>query len=162
MATVMSLLRASLPIRFLGFLLCLGSSLVLGAAGDAQAAKIKLDFSNLRNHQGRVYISVYLKKDGFPGVAEKAFRREKVELSSAGDFKELTLDDLPEGDLAIAMIHDENSNGILDTNFLGIPTEGYATSNNPKPAMRAPQFEESRITLQKEETKTLDVIFRYP
>ena len=31
----------------------------------------------------------------------------------------------PPGTYALAVIQDENSNGKLDTNLLGIPTEGY-------------------------------------
>ncbi|MFN1836016.1 DUF2141 domain-containing protein [Balneola sp. MJW-20] len=43
-----------------------------------------------------------------------------------------TVDDLPFGDYAIAVYHDKNTNGKLDTNFLGIPKEAYGFSNNAR------------------------------
>ena len=41
---------------------------------------------------------------------------------------------------ALAVIHDENMNGKLDTNRLGMPTEGYGFSNDAKAFLRAPSF----------------------
>ena len=38
--------------------------------------------------------------------------------------------DIPPGTYAIKLHIDENENGELDTNFLGIPREQYGTSNN--------------------------------
>lgn len=43
-----------------------------------------------------------------------------------------TVDDLPFGEYAIAVYHDKNINGKLDTNFLGIPKEAYGFSNNAR------------------------------
>jgi uncharacterized protein (DUF2141 family) len=39
---------------------------------------------------------------------------------------------IPPGTYALAVIHDENSNGKLDTDLLGIPTEGYGFSNDAR------------------------------
>ena len=36
--------------------------------------------------------------------------------------------DIVPGSYAIGVIHDENGNGVLDYNFLGIPSEGYGFS----------------------------------
>lgn len=42
------------------------------------------------------------------------------------------VDALPFGEYAIAVYHDKNKNGKLDTNFLGIPKERYGFSNNAR------------------------------
>ena len=49
-------------------------------------------------------------------------------------------EDIPPGTYALAVVHDENFNGKLDTNFLGIPTEGYGFSNDATAALGAPSF----------------------
>src|SRR5581483_9984203 len=49
-------------------------------------------------------------------------------------------EDIPPGTYAMAVIHDENMNGKLDTNWLGIPTEGYGFSNDAKALLGAPSF----------------------
>ena len=56
--------------------------------------------------------------------------------------------DLPPGVYAVSVRHDENLNGKLDTNFLGIPKEGYGASNNPSKKLREPTFDEGRIELK--------------
>jgi uncharacterized protein (DUF2141 family) len=48
--------------------------------------------------------------------------------------------DIPPGTYAMAVIHDENMNGKLDTNWIGIPTEGYGFSNDAKAMLGAPSF----------------------
>lgn len=49
-------------------------------------------------------------------------------------------ENIPTGTYAIAVIHDENMNGKLDANWLGIPKEGYGFSNTAKGVASAPLF----------------------
>jgi len=49
--------------------------------------------------------------------------------------------DIPPGTYALAVIHDENMDGKLGTNWLGVPTEGYGFSNDAKALMGAPSFD---------------------
>ncbi|MFZ0887958.1 MAG: DUF2141 domain-containing protein [Candidatus Binataceae bacterium] len=44
------------------------------------------------------------------------------------------------GTYALAVIHDENSNGKLDTDLFGIPTEGYAFSKDASAWFGTPSF----------------------
>ena len=50
-------------------------------------------------------------------------------------------EDIPPGRYALAVIHDENMNGKLDANWLGVPKEGYGFSNDAKGLMGAPSFD---------------------
>ena len=56
------------------------------------------------------------------------------------------LRDLRPGKLAIRMFQDEDGNGQLDTNLLGIPTEGWGFSGPPA-SMGPPSFEEAAFEL---------------
>jgi uncharacterized protein (DUF2141 family) len=49
-------------------------------------------------------------------------------------------EDIPPGTYAIAVVHDENMNGKLDANRLGIPSEGYGFSNGARALLSAPSF----------------------
>ena len=51
------------------------------------------------------------------------------------------------GVYAVALFHDENANGHLDTNALGIPTEGYGFSNNPTLYFGPPDLSRVRFSL---------------
>lgn len=58
----------------------------------------------------------------------------------------ITIDSLRYGEYAIKVFHDENSNGELDTNFLGIPTEDYGYSNNASSWFGPPSWENAKFT----------------
>jgi uncharacterized protein (DUF2141 family) len=49
------------------------------------------------------------------------------------------------GVYAISAFHDENRNKELDTNFLGIPTEGWCTSRNAKGFLGPPKFDDAKF-----------------
>ena len=53
-----------------------------------------------------------------------------MRMASPGNSAICQFNDIPPGTYAIAVFHDENANGKLDKNFLGIPCEGYGASNN--------------------------------
>jgi uncharacterized protein (DUF2141 family) len=53
--------------------------------------------------------------------------------------------ELPEGTYAVAVYQDLNQNAQLDSNVFGIPTEPYGFSNNVRPKLRAPSFDETRF-----------------
>jgi len=73
----------------------------------------------------------------FPACTnDPAARHMTVAADKPGD---LHFADLPSGNYAIALFHDENGNGRIDTRF-GIPTEGVGFSNNPRMWFGPPSF----------------------
>ncbi|MBD8525771.1 DUF2141 domain-containing protein [Pseudomarimonas arenosa] len=71
---------------------------------------------------------------------------------SSTDAVELRFENLPAGRYALRLMHDENDNGKLDTNFLGMPEEAYGYSNNPD-VMRAAEFEEAAFEIGDGDTR---------
>ncbi len=63
-----------------------------------------------------------------------------------GEQLKLTVHDLPAGRYAVKLFHDANSNGELDSNMLGIPTEGYGFSNNAG-RFGPPSFEDAAVAV---------------
>ena len=55
-------------------------------------------------------------------------------------------EDIPPGTYALVVLHDENMNGKLDTNWLGIPKEDYGFSNNAKASLGPPSFSAASFT----------------
>ena len=94
----------------------------------------------LRNNEGQVRCSVFKSEVGFPSDPEKAFLKISVKPQNNQalfDFK-----DLAEGEYAMALLHDEDENGEMRTNLIGLPREGWAVSNNaPARMFGAPSFE---------------------
>ena len=66
---------------------------------------------------------------------------------------------LPPGRYAAIVIHDEDDNGRLDTNPMGVPGEGYGVSNDARGFLSAPSFEPAAIAVGDADIATVD---RYP
>ncbi len=58
----------------------------------------------------------------------------------------LKFEGLPSGTYALALIHDENGNGKLDT-MMGIPKEGFGFSNNPAIRFGPPSFASAGVAV---------------
>ncbi|MFC5461506.1 DUF2141 domain-containing protein [Massilia niabensis] len=59
---------------------------------------------------------------------------------------------VPPGTWAVVAYQDENTNGVLDTNFLGIPKEPYGFSRDARSKFGPPGFEDAAIEVGDEAT----------
>jgi uncharacterized protein (DUF2141 family) len=119
-------------------------TLPLGRGGLAQAQQtpqnlIHVEIHGLRNDKGQVLCAIYSSADGFPKKEDKALAHAKSSISDSHAVCEFS--GLNAGTYAISVFHDENSNGKLDRNFIGIPREGVGASNNAKGHFGPPKFE---------------------
>ena len=115
---------------------------LLPAAALAQTSAcpgIHVKILNIRNRNGTVGCALFDSPEGFPRdflASAQNVMEIKVRYTEARcDFEAIS-----PGTYALAVIHDENSNGKLDTNWLGIPTEGYGFSNDAKAVLGTPSF----------------------
>ena len=74
---------------------------------------------------GVLIFQVYDAADAFGDLRDPA---QEIVVDARGD-DEYRLSDLVEGEVAVLVYHDENANGFLDKNFIGIPRETLAISN---------------------------------
>lgn len=95
----------------------------------------------LRNTRGGVSAALFVSRRGFPGDPEKA--RATAYARIEGNRAVLRFEQLPPGKYALSLFHDENGNYALDTNFIGIPKEGVAASNNAKGRFGPPKFKDA-------------------
>ena len=112
------------------------------AAGSAQASEpgIHVEILDIRNSVGAVACALFEGPKGFPTEFLRFatnIMMVKVRATKATcDFA-----DIAPGTYALAVIHDENRDGELATNMLGMPKEGYGFSNDAKGTLGAPSFE---------------------
>jgi len=142
--------------------LCAASLIPLAPAAasptrDDGATSLRLEVSALRNARGTLNCRLFTEPASFPD-GEGA---RTVRAAITGNPVSCAFDDLPPGTYAVAVVHDENGNGKLDRNFLGIPTEGYGVSNNRTYAASSPKWEESRFTVAAREPAVLRISLRY-
>jgi uncharacterized protein (DUF2141 family) len=100
---------------------------------------------NIKDDQGQVAVALFNNASDFP---KKRFQG-KVTPAKKGEV-EVVFENLPAGDYAISILHDANKDGKMNTNFMGIPKEGYGFSNNVMGTMGPPSFEKAKFKLSTE------------
>ena len=69
----------------------------------------------------------------------------------------IRFEEIPAGEYAISIFHDENKDTKLNKNFFGIPTEDYGFSNNPKIRFGPPSFKECAIKVNSDQLITINL-----
>lgn len=115
-------------------------------------ASLEIMVKGLRNQDGRLNISLFNKSEGFPEKIDNAICLNAITTSEFGG--SFYFRNLSPGTYAFAILHDENMDGEMNKNFIGIPNEGFAFSDNYKPKTRAPKFSDAQITVHSGENHT--------
>jgi len=112
--------------------------------GPASAARIVVTIDGLHSAQGNVFIGLYADPGKFLND-DQCDAMYKVRASAAPIT--VAFNNLPPGTYAVGAFHDENGNDHLDTNFLGLPVEGYALSNGVRAVISKPTFQQAAFTV---------------
>lgn len=111
--------------------------LLAGVAGFAGATNVSFVVKNIASSAGFVRGSL---------CDKDTFRKACVLTASEkanGDQVTLVFKDVPTGKYAFSAYHDENANGKMDRNLIGIPTEGYAFSRDARGRRGPPSFDDA-------------------
>ncbi|WP_262420238.1 DUF2141 domain-containing protein [Flagellimonas meishanensis] len=100
---------------------------------------ISVHVKNVDSTLGQVNVAVYDSDDTFLSF-DKVLKTGTVRAHKG--MVTLKIEDLPVGEYALAVFHDENANGLLDTNWLGIPKEKVAFSKGKMHTFGPPKYHE--------------------
>lgn len=123
------------------------SALLQAGIGSCLAQTLTLEVRGIEHPEGYLYVAVYNQADNFLKTPVAAFRAEVT-----GQTVSMPCTGLPAGEYAIALFHDLNGNGRLDTGRFGIPTEPVAFSNDAEGIMGPPPYGKCRFRLDKDTT----------
>ena len=120
---------------------------LLGSSTSAfmSSGSLVLKIENINSSDGFIWIGIYDSEQNYL-IKEKGII-EGYRVNQLGEMT-LNIDSLNFGNYAIALFHDENGNGKLDRNVIGIPSEPYAFSKKEKSKWRVPKFKEIEIDFQ--------------
>jgi uncharacterized protein (DUF2141 family) len=127
------------------------SSMTQVMSQDSNLQTIIVKVVNFKSDNGKALVALYNSEATFLGKGYKSTK-------SVIDNKTctVTFTNVPQGIYAISLFHDVNDNNKMDTNFIGIPKEDYACSNNAKGFMGAPKWKDAQFEV-KNETLTLTI-----
>lgn len=130
-------------LSFLFLLACL-----LGASTSEKPGTLTIYVSNIPENKGEILLGLIAEadKDGFPEETESFVQKAVVEVK--GSEVEITFENIPPGTYAFSLLHDTNGNKVMDKSFFGLPEEGYAFSNNFKPILSAPNFDDCAFQIE--------------
>lgn len=123
--------------RILPALLALAASVP-----PAHAADLTIQVDNVRSGDGQVMVALY---DGAATFLRQPVRRASA-AAGAGSTT-LVVRDLAPGDYGIAVYHDANGNGRMDTNMMGIPVEPFAFGRDAQGTMGPPAFDAVKLAV---------------
>ena len=121
----------------------IGSLAFLPTAEGNVNSNLSVSIKGLKNQKGQVCFSLFSSSRGFPSNKKRAIKAQCVKLKN-GNVK-LNIPSLKAGTYALAMFHDKNGDGKLNTNGLGIPKEGFGFSRNPRILTGPPKFGDSAV-----------------
>jgi uncharacterized protein (DUF2141 family) len=112
----------------------------------SQEVSFRFEISNLRTTDGSIIVSVYKDAESFdegkPWMHKTISKKENMD---SGSFKAQFL--LPPGEYGLVFVDDENNDGEMSNNFVGIPKEGFGFSNFYLTGFKKPKFPDFSFSL---------------
>jgi len=122
-------------------------------AQEAATCTLTVEVSGIQNARGNILIG--LQRDANTIIEGRVAEIDAKTMTAKAVFEKV-----PEGVYGVSVLHDENKNGQMDWDPVGMPLEGYGFSNNPPKQMGPPPFADFKFDLQ-QPGKTLDITLIY-
>ena len=123
---------------------------ITSVSENSGSQELQITVSNIKSVEGNIMIAVYTTDQKFLGDEMVSSTIERV--TQTGEMS-ILVKDLPFGEYAISIYHDENANETLDTNFFKMPTEPYGFSNDARGSFGPPSFEDAKIDFKSSQQK---------
>ena len=122
-------------------------------------AKLTVVVKGINHQNGQICLRVYSGEQGFPFSDTSEIQSGCVKITGSSITK--NFQSLKPGTYAVAVVDDQNGDYKLNSNFFGIPEEGFGVSRNPTISARtgAPKFQQASFPLKKD--TTINIFMKY-
>ncbi|MBL1215704.1 MAG: DUF2141 domain-containing protein [Ignavibacteriae bacterium] len=126
-----------------GVLLFFSSSIFAQTNIDSiKIGQLKLTVVGIENDEGTIAVALSNSREDYESY-ETVYRSANIKI--ADNKAEHLFDELPFGEYAIKVYHDEDDDGEIDRNFLGIPSEDYGFSNNASASFGPADYDDAKF-----------------
>ncbi|WP_107038220.1 DUF2141 domain-containing protein [Brumimicrobium mesophilum] len=117
-----------------------------------------IEVKGIKNEMGKVRFIVFSHPHGFPSSPEKAkyIAEGEININSS----KIEIKNIPFGEYAVSVMHDENNDGKISKNFLGIPQEGIGVSNDTKSTFGPPRFDQAKFKFTRDK-QSIEINMQY-
>jgi uncharacterized protein (DUF2141 family) len=122
------------------------------AAPTQSASTLTVRVTGIRNANGKIRLT--LMRDS------NTVEKREAEIDTGTLSAQTVFENLPQGVYSVYVFHDENMNGKMEFNEMGIPVKGYGASNNPAKRMGKPGFDETNFKLNQPEA-AIEIVMIY-
>ncbi len=135
----------------------------------AAADDLKVTISGVPSNQGALMIGLYDSAPSFEsaianstkmGLLKDRGRLVGVTMRARIGSQSIGFTQLAPGRYAIIVFHDQNDDGLLDEDLVGIPTEAYGFSNNAMGFFSAPSFDAAAVALVNDQS--ISIVLHQP
>lgn len=151
-------MKRTIGLPILPYLLAAGALYAAPAQAQPPSASdltITVNVVGTRSAEGSVLAALYDSRKSSLSDWRDAVA---VRRTQAGDTAPITFQNVDAGTYAVVIVHDEDNDGQMDTNFIGLPVEGFGASNNPV-FLGPPRFQSARFQVRGD--KEVDVQVKY-
>lgn len=116
--------------------------------------KLSIEVSGVPSSDGNIMVALYNTSDSFlkSDLVYKAGSAHAQE-----GITQVEIEDIPDGEYAIAIFHDANGNDELDTNWLGIPKEDVGFSKSRMKTFGPPSFKECSFKIASDRNSVVQI-----
>lgn len=120
-----------------------------------QSGSITITVKKIKEVKGSILVGLYTTEKNF--LKKPSYgRAAKVN----GSEVTIVFDNLPAGDYAVSIIHDENDNKEFDRTKIGFPKEGYCFGNNAHAKFGPPKYRDVKVSLKDEPiNQTINMVY---
>ncbi len=114
---------------------------------SASGGTLVVEVDGFRNSEGRARAGLFRSDEGFPLDVDDV--DTKVEAPIKNKKATLKFTDVPHGTYSVVVYHDEDADGSLDKNWVGMPTEGAGVYKPVTSRLPPPDFEDCKFRFDK-------------
>ena len=130
-------------------------SVIYGDTNYTEIFNLQVIITNINTLKGTIEIGVFNNSKYFLEEG-KEYNTYSIEVTSDTAF--ILLKDFKKDNYAFAIYHDINSDKKCNLSFFGIPKEPYAFSNNYRPILSKPSFNDCKINLYQDMSIVIDLL----
>jgi len=123
------------------------------------AQNMEVVITGINSTEGQIIIGIF--KDDKSFQEEKPFILKKFEKNEILKGEMTVKFSLASGIYGFSLLDDENNDGKMNYNFLGIPKEGFGFSNYELSGLRKPKFDVFKFVLSKNQKQKIVMKVKY-